>query len=132
MSADTITWSMIRRYVMRRDLGICQACGEPADEVDHIWPRYWGGPDEFDNLRAICGTCNKRKGSSVDWAAATDQQLAWAGYAIRERFAALSAELEQVVSVAARRPKPMSRLIWVAMAMRDTAAVHVERIRLSR
>lgn len=64
-------WPAIRRHVLQRDDWTCQACGLPdIDEVDHIFPRRWGGSDFLENLRAICGPCNKAKGSRADLEAA--------------------------------------------------------------
>ena len=49
--------------VLDRDGRICYACGQEANEVDHIWPRAKGG-DMFDplNCAAICRACNLAKG----------------------------------------------------------------------
>lgn len=57
-------WLRARRYVLTRDGHRCRVCGVPATEVDHIWPRRLGGSDEPDNLRAICRSCNLRKGGN--------------------------------------------------------------------
>lgn len=43
---------------MQRDRGICQLCGAPATEVDHVIPRDAGGSDEPANLRALCHDCH--------------------------------------------------------------------------
>lgn len=60
----TLSWPALRGAVLYRDDFECQVCGDPATEVDHIFPRSLGGPDEFENLQAICGPCNKAKGAN--------------------------------------------------------------------
>ena len=50
-----------------RDNGRCRACGigDPdALQADHIMPESKGGTDSLDNLQALCGVCNNRKGST--------------------------------------------------------------------
>lgn len=47
---------------MWRDNWLCQYCGLPADEVDHVHPRSRGGLTEMDNLVAACRSCNRSKG----------------------------------------------------------------------
>ena len=56
-------WKKLRLMVLDRDGRICYACGQEANEVDHIWPRAKGG-DMFDplNCAAICRACNLAKG----------------------------------------------------------------------
>lgn len=83
-----------RRRVYERDDWTCQYCGRriapqtdgqadgrnaPVDstsdspvwlELDHVVPRTLGGTNKFDNLRAACSPCNRRKSDStqaVDW-----------------------------------------------------------------
>lgn len=34
-------------------------------ELDHVYPKSLGGPFAFDNLQALCSTCNASKGASV-------------------------------------------------------------------
>lgn len=41
-----------------RDGGTCQICGEKADEVHHINPKYLGGSNHPDNLICLCSTCH--------------------------------------------------------------------------
>lgn len=63
---DTPAWRRVRLLVLERDGKMCQVrgprCELDANEVDHIIPILAGGAlyDE-DNLRAICGNCNKRR-----------------------------------------------------------------------
>jgi len=56
-------WKKLRLSILDRDGRICYACGNEANEVDHIWPRSKGG-DMFDpqNCAAICRACNLAKG----------------------------------------------------------------------
>lgn len=51
------------RAVILRDNGICHVCGEyGANEADHVIPVAEGGPDTFDNLKAIHAyPCHKNK-----------------------------------------------------------------------
>lgn len=84
----------VRRRVYERDDWTCHYCGlrihpatpnqakgrnAPVDmssgspvwlELDHIVPRALGGTNLFDNLRAACSPCNRRKSDSTqaaDW-----------------------------------------------------------------
>lgn len=40
----------------------CVYCGEPATDIDHVWPRSRGGDDHPNNLVPACQSCNTRKG----------------------------------------------------------------------
>ena len=54
-----------RQQVITRDNGRCRACGiadRDALQCDHIVPESKGGTDSLDNLQALCGVCNNRKG----------------------------------------------------------------------
>jgi hypothetical protein len=56
----------VREFVLRRDKFLCQECRKAqATAVDHIWPRYRGGTDAVENLRAICKPCNSRKRAAI-------------------------------------------------------------------
>lgn len=57
-------WRKVRAKVIARDNGICQYCGEPGNEADHIVSRKRGGDDSIDNLVCACRRCNNRKSSS--------------------------------------------------------------------
>ena len=35
-------------------------------QIDHIYPAEFGGPNEENNLQALCGRCNARKGIQID------------------------------------------------------------------
>lgn len=47
----------IREDVKQRDGGMCQQCGKPGIEVDHIA----GNSDELDNLQLLCVDCHHAK-----------------------------------------------------------------------
>lgn len=52
-------WDRLRRQVLQRDCGVCQACARvglfhPGSEVDHIVPKAEGGTDDLSNLQTIC------------------------------------------------------------------------------
>ena len=59
---------------MRRDMWRCQACGRPAEVVDHILPRWAGGTDAWDNLQALCTRCHRTKTLAEFPAAAAGQE----------------------------------------------------------
>lgn len=76
----------MRKAVLERDGYRCRECGwKPGDpvperkgtgrpvfrtlEIDHIWPKSLGGPDEESNYQVLCTTCNCRKGARVLWLA---------------------------------------------------------------
>ena len=44
-----------RKIILERDKYICQICGKPADQVDHIA----GSSSDAENLRVLCGVCNR-------------------------------------------------------------------------
>ena len=52
--------------------GFCPRCkerlpGHPEEvHVDHIFPRSMGGGDDFENLQALCKTCNLSKGAKIE------------------------------------------------------------------
>jgi len=54
-------WALLRRRVLRRDGGVCQICGAPANHVDHIVPAIEGGTDDETNLQALCSLHHNRK-----------------------------------------------------------------------
>lgn len=53
----------VRRLIWHRDGGRCRMCGTGRKRVqlDHIVPWSAGGPDTSDNLRLLCGECNKTR-----------------------------------------------------------------------
>lgn len=57
----------LRTMVIRRDNGRCRACGigdVDSLQCDHIVPESQGGETSLDNLQALCGVCNNRKGNT--------------------------------------------------------------------
>lgn len=60
------TWQKVRRDILRRDRNVCQYCGGPAVEVDHVQPvtrrGRWYDPA---NLRASCRRCNAQRGNRM-------------------------------------------------------------------
>jgi hypothetical protein len=56
----------VRQHVYERDGFSCVECASREDlTLDHIWPWSRGGTDEPSNLRALCRSCNSRKGAKV-------------------------------------------------------------------
>ncbi len=72
----------MRKAVLERDGYRCRECGwKPGDpvpekkgtgrpvfrtlEIDHIFPKSLGGPDDESNFQVLCTTCNCRKGARV-------------------------------------------------------------------
>jgi 5-methylcytosine-specific restriction endonuclease McrA len=53
--------ALTRRAVFARDGWVCQYCGSPAENVDHVIPRSRGGTHTWDNVVAACRRCNSRK-----------------------------------------------------------------------
>src|SRR5262249_42347547 len=51
----------LREAVFARDGRRCHVCGGPADEIDHLRGAVDGDPNHPDNLRAVCGPCNRRR-----------------------------------------------------------------------
>lgn len=50
------------KFIMERD-EFCQQCGSYEDlQLDHIIPVSRGGNDSEENLRLLCGACNKARG----------------------------------------------------------------------
>ena len=66
LASEEISWSTsIREYVKEREkAGECIYCGGRKDlTLDHILPRFRGGPDLPDNAVWVCKNCNSSKGS---------------------------------------------------------------------
>ncbi|MBA3654566.1 MAG: HNH endonuclease [Actinobacteria bacterium] len=59
---------LLRAFVLERDGDRCRACGAVESlEVDHVLPRALGGTNDVENLQALCGPCNRKKGVKLDW-----------------------------------------------------------------
>ncbi|MCW5936328.1 MAG: HNH endonuclease [Fimbriimonadaceae bacterium] len=55
-----------RHSVLARDSYTCQYCGSKRDlTIDHVVPRWCGGPHTWDNLVACCRKCNLKKGDKT-------------------------------------------------------------------
>lgn len=56
-----------RHSVLARDHYTCQYCGVKGRDltIDHVLPRWAGGPDTWDNLVACCRKCNLKKGDKT-------------------------------------------------------------------
>ena len=56
-----------RHSVLARDNYTCQYCGAKGREltIDHVVPRWCGGPHTWDNLVACCRKCNLKKGDKT-------------------------------------------------------------------
>ena len=56
-----------RHSVLARDKYTCQYCGLTAKDltIDHVIPRWMGGPQTWDNLVACCRKCNLKKGDKT-------------------------------------------------------------------
>ena len=64
-------WQEIRRQVIERDQGLCQACARfghvtLAREVDHARPLWAGGSDQLRNLQALCLAHHRAKTSDEE------------------------------------------------------------------
>lgn len=59
----------------------CTYCGEPADTIDHVRPRSFGGTDDPENRVPACVSCNSHKGTipvelvDADWQTIRDYLL---------------------------------------------------------
>ena len=47
----------VRRTVFERDKGLCQKCGQPGIDIDHIE----GSSSELENLQVLCKPCHNEK-----------------------------------------------------------------------
>lgn len=55
-----------RHSIMARDSYTCQYCGATRElTIDHVIPRWMGGPHTWENLVACCRRCNLKKGDKT-------------------------------------------------------------------
>jgi len=56
-----------RHSILARDNYTCQYCGCKGRDLtlDHVIPRWMGGPQTWDNLVACCRKCNLKKGDKT-------------------------------------------------------------------
>lgn len=56
-----------RHSVLARDNYTCQYCGVKGRDltIDHVVPRWAGGPQTWENLVACCRRCNLKKGDKT-------------------------------------------------------------------
>lgn len=55
-----------RHSILARDNYMCQYCGTKKElTIDHVVPRWCGGPHTWDNLVACCRKCNLKKGDKT-------------------------------------------------------------------
>ena len=61
--------SDIRKLVLQKTKGLCFYCLKDMNnslwEVDHVWPRRYGGSEELVNLVPSCGSCNGIKYTKI-------------------------------------------------------------------
>jgi 5-methylcytosine-specific restriction endonuclease McrA len=75
----------LRREVMARDHYLCQYCGAPATELDHVQPWSRGGLTIAGNLAAACVACNHGKGDRTPEEWRQEQALAHFARLLAER-----------------------------------------------
>jgi 5-methylcytosine-specific restriction endonuclease McrA len=58
---------LCRHSILARDNYTCQYCGVRGKDLtlDHVIPRWMGGPQAWDNLVACCRRCNLKKGDKT-------------------------------------------------------------------
>lgn len=56
-----------RHSILARDNYTCQYCGVKGKDltIDHVVPKWAGGPQTWDNLVACCRRCNLKKGDKT-------------------------------------------------------------------
>ncbi|MBU2609059.1 MAG: HNH endonuclease [Chloroflexi bacterium] len=54
---------LTRFEIFNRDRFTCQYCGKQTHQltIDHVIPRYRGGPHTWENMVSACSACNRRK-----------------------------------------------------------------------
>jgi hypothetical protein len=133
----TLTWRDRRTLVLNRAAYICEVCKDStATEVDHIWPRSWGGTDDLDNLQASCVPCNRSKGGTpfirditpgrADWTASHNAKLAYSRIvtaAMWEHVSTLTFDLED----ASDYPKAYEQAVAARDGMTTEHLSHIAR-----
>ena len=62
--ADHEPTDAVKQSVKERDRWRCLCCTETRFlEIDHIDPRYHGGPNAIENLQTLCRICNQNRGT---------------------------------------------------------------------
>jgi 5-methylcytosine-specific restriction endonuclease McrA len=74
----------LKRHAQRVDRK-CYMCGTDLDfdeedehrkfELEHVWPRSFGGNSDDDNLLPVCGACNRKKEDYATWGMVAAQSL---------------------------------------------------------
>ena len=64
----------LKEFVRKRDGYTCQACGEPAKDVDHIIPFAISHDSTLSNLQVLCRACNLAKRRKQKNARPTDYE----------------------------------------------------------
>jgi len=59
-------WQRLRKTIVARDKGLCQACRRDdravqGKDVDHIIAKANGGTDDPSNLELLCAPCHRSK-----------------------------------------------------------------------
>ncbi len=72
LEAKRNAWNQMRpklaERVFERDGRLCAWCGSTDDlQIDHVLPLSRGGSNGLRNLQVLCGSCNRRKGGSLEW-----------------------------------------------------------------
>jgi len=54
---------LTRFEIFNRDDYTCQYCGKQTRQItiDHVMPRYRGGPQTWENMVSSCAACNRKK-----------------------------------------------------------------------
>jgi 5-methylcytosine-specific restriction endonuclease McrA len=60
---DRTNHKLTRMEIFRRDQYTCQYCGKQSRQLtlDHVIPRYRGGPHTWENIVSACIPCNRGK-----------------------------------------------------------------------
>ena len=109
----------VRRMIIDRQGGLCMYCGvdlmrlnRSQRHIDHMDPVERGGPDVEENMQALCGRCNSRKGVQTDGE-------------FRERYRELLAGLRPGQPPSSRIPQ--ARFVAVSNSTRQLASTKAAR-----